>query len=199
MNRGRYHWISVALLAWLLSHAVQARAQSDAVTVKREAQLRESPSESAPSLAALPVQTKLTRLTARQGPWIEVRNAQGVTGWVHMFDVGTAPVAQGGNVATGALRGLTSFFGRGNALAPTNARSATSTIGIRGLGAEDIAAAQPNLTAVALVETLRLDATQARQFGKDAALTAQLVDPLPAPPKPASTAPSGQGDKGIQK
>ncbi len=52
-------------------------------------------------------------MQARRGPWIEVRSAQGVTGWVHMFDVGTTPVAQGGNFATGALRGLTGLFGGG--------------------------------------------------------------------------------------
>ena len=203
MQQRRYHLTPIVLLAWLVGLALplmaQAQAQADTVTVKREAQLRESPSESAPSLGALPVRSQLTRLAARQGPWIEVRNAQGATGWVHMFDVGTAPVAQGGNVATGALRGLTSFFGRGSALAPATTRTATSTIGIRGLGAEDIASAQPNLTALALVETLRLDAAQARQFGMGAALTAQLVDPLPIPPRPASASPSSPGEKESQK
>ncbi len=193
MKQGKRHLIPVALLALLIGQA--ASAQSDTVTVKRDAQLREAPSESAPSLAALPVQTQLTRLAARQGAWVEVRNAQGVTGWVHLFDIGTAPAAQGGNIATGALRGLTSFFGRGNALAP-GTRNATSTIGIRGLGAEDIASAQPDPTAVALVETLRLDAAQARQFGNDAALLAQPVDPLPVPPRPPSTTPADQGQPG---
>lgn len=173
--------LTVVSTIWI-SHA--AWSQADTVTVKRDAQLRESPTESALSLAALPVQTPLTRLASRRGPWIEVRTAQGQTGWVHLFDVGTVPVAQGGNFATGALRGLTGLFGGGNALAPQT-RTATATIGIRGLGAEDIANAQPNLTAVTMMETLRIDAAQAQQFAVTANLIPQSVDPLPAPPRPA--------------
>ncbi len=139
-----------------------ALAQADTVTVKRAAQLRESPAESAPILASLPVQTPLTRLANRRGPWIEVRTGQGQTGWVHLFDVGTVPVAQGGNFATGALARADRPVWR-RQLAPQT-RSATSTIGIRGLGAEEITNAQPNLTAVSLMETLRMDASQAQQF-----------------------------------
>ena len=180
---------TLALLTTLLIHQA-AWAQGDTVTVKRAAQLRESPAESAPSLAALPVQTPLTRLASRRGPWIEVRTAQGQTGWVHLFDVGTTPVAQGGNFATGALRGLTGLFGGGNTLAPQT-RSATSTIGIRGLGAEEITNAQPNLTAVSLMETLRMDASQAQQFAAAASLVPQSIAPLPVPPRPAGASTPG--------
>ena len=179
----------IALMALVLPAA--ASAQADTVTVKRATQLRESAAESAPSLAPLPVQTALTRLGARRGPWIEVRTAQGLSGWVHLFDVGTVPVAQGGNFATGALRGLTGLFGGGNALAPPG-RTATATIGIRGLEAQDIANAQPNLNAVALMEALRVDAAGAQQFANTARLSAQRVDALPVPPRPANT-PSGTG------
>lgn len=176
------------LAAWLsivTCMAVQAQTPApaaDTLIVKRATQLRESPAEAAPALAPLAAQSTVTRLAARSGPWIEVRSAQGVSGWIHMFDVGTTPVAQGGNFATGALRGLSSLFGGGNALAPTR----TATIGIRGLGAEDITHTQPNLTSVALAEALRQDATQARQFATAAALAPQAIDPLPAPPRPAS-------------
>jgi hypothetical protein len=105
-----------------------------------------------------------------------------------MFDVGSTVPAQGGNTATGALRGLTSFFGRSSAQAPA-ATTSTATIGIRGLGAEDIANAQPDLAAVARAEALRQDAVRARQFGTDAALVAQLVEPLPLPPAPTRSNP----------
>ena len=105
-----------------------------------------------------------------------------------MFDVGSTVPAQGGNTATGALRGLTSFFGRSSAQAPA-ATTATATIGSRGLGAEDIANAQPDLAAVARAEALRQDAARARQFGTDAALVAQLVEPLPLPPAPTRSNP----------
>ena len=172
--------LSVAVLA-----ATQVHAQSDALLIKRPAELRQAPGESAPSLQALPVQTAVTRLTARQGPWIQVKTADGTTGWVHMFDVGSSSApATANSTATGALRGLTNFFNRGSAQnAPTT--TATSTVGIRGLGAEDIANAQPNLAALTQVEGMRLDAAQARKFAADAPLAVRAVDPLPVPTPPA--------------
>lgn len=178
-------YLMAAMLSIVTGFGVLAQTPSpatDTLLVKRATQLRETASEAAPGLAALEPRTAVSRLQARRGPWIEVRTAQGVTGWVHMFDVGTTPVAPSGNFATGALRGLTGLFGGGNSLAP----SRTATIGIRGLGAEDIANAQPNLVAVTLVEALRLDAMQARQFASEAALTALTIEPLPVPPRPQS-------------
>jgi hypothetical protein len=92
---------------------------------------------------------------------------------------GAQAQSSGTNAVTGALRGITSLFNRGNATSPTTLP--TSTIGIRGLGAEDIANAQPNPAAVGQMEALRLDAAQARSFAADASLSAIAVDPLPAP------------------
>ncbi len=199
MNNYCKYALSGLLLATLAASRL-AYGQTDTVTIKRPAELREAPGENARSLGALPVQTPVTRLTARQGPWIEVRTAQGATGWIHMFDVGTALPAQGGNTATGALRGLTGFFGKGSSQAPA-ATSGTSTIGIRGLGAEDIANAQPNLAAVAQVESMRLDTQQARNFSVDAALTAQTVAalPVPAPPNQPAAGNSRPGQPGAPR
>jgi len=101
-----------------------------------------------------------------------------------------AAQSSGSNAVTGALRGITSLFNRGNA-APTTL--ATSTIGIRGLGAEDIANAQPNLAAVGQMEALRQDEAQARRFAADAALAPVAVTPLPAPPR-AATAGTSPGN-----
>lgn len=189
----------LAIVTCLGAQAQTPATAAETVMVKRETQLRESPAETAPALAPLAAKTQLTRLLARSGPWIEVRTPQGVTGWIHMFDVGASAPAQGGNFATGALRGLTSLFGGGNSLAPT--RTATSTIGIRGLGAEDITNTQPNLTAVTMAEALRLDAAQARQFGTVAALVPQMVEPLAVPPRPQQQAGSntGGGQAGSQR
>ena len=171
-----------------LQAGLPALAQTDTVLVKKATELREAPGENARSLAPLPVQTPVTRLGPRQGPWIEVRTAQGNNGWVHMFDVGSTVPASGGNSATGALRGLSSFFGRSTAAPATT--TATATIGIRGLGAEDITNAQPNPEAVTRAEGLRQNAVQARQFGTGASLVALAVEPLPVP-APATRAPGG--------
>lgn len=169
----------------------QAHAQSDALLIKRPTELREAPAEAARSLAPLAVQTALTRLPARQGAWIQVRTAAGTTGWVHMFDVGTtaASAAPSSNIATGALRGLSNFFNRGSAQSANT--TATSTVGIRGLTGEDIANAQPNLSALAQAEGLRQDANQARRFAAGAQLTARTVEPLPIPSPPTPADPQG--------
>ena len=130
-------WLVGWLLAVIATGSV-AQPSNEALLVKRSAELRENPGDSARSLAPLPLQTTLTRLPARQGAWIQVRTANGTSGWVHMFDVGPAGASSpASNVATGALRGISNFFNRGSAQA--NTTTSTSTVGIRGLGAEDIA------------------------------------------------------------
>ena len=160
--------------------AAQDKAANEPVLIKREAQLREAPGESSRSVAALPVRTSLTRLGDRQGPWIKVRMADGTSGWVHMFDITSAGSASQGGAGSNALRGITSFFNRGTAQA-ANSTVATSTVGIRGLSAEDLAGGQPSMAAVTQVDAIRVDAAQARLFAAGASLGSRQVEPLPAP------------------
>ena len=167
-----------ALLAWA------AHAQTETMTLKRAAELRQGPSETTASVVSLGAQTQITRLPERQGPWMHVKTDAGQVGWVHMFDVGSAAsTTSSGGGASGALRGLTNFF-TNNGAKPTT--TATSTVGIRGLGAEDIANSQPNLQTLKQAEGLRADAAQAKRFASEERLTARAVDPLPAPQSPAA-------------
>jgi hypothetical protein len=176
--------LTLLLTTWV----AMAHAQSDVLLIKRPAELRQAPGENTQSLMPLPLQTSVTRLTARQGAWIQVKTSAGLTGWVHMFDVGASSTPNApANVATGALRGLSNFFNRGSA---QSTNTSTSTVGIRGLTGEDIANAQPNLSALTQVEGLRQDASQARRFAADSALVARVIDPLPTPNPPfANSAP----------
>lgn len=178
------HWLGYCLLLT----STLAHAQSDAVLLKRATELREAPGENTRSLAALAARTPLARSGPRQGAWIQVRTAEGTSGWVHMFDVGSAATAEAPGAGTTALRGLTSFFNRGSAQGGTN--TATSTVGIRGLGAEDLARSQPNMAAVTQADALRLDADQARQFASGAALVSRPVEALPAPAPAPGTNPA---------
>ncbi|MCZ8257930.1 MAG: SH3 domain-containing protein [Polaromonas sp.] len=182
--------VIAALLVF--SAAAQAQPQGEAALIKREAQLRDAPGDASRSLAPLPVQTPVTRLGDRQGAWIKVRTADGATGWVHMFDI-TSASAQSGGSGAGALRSLSSFFNKGSAQAPGSTVS-TSTVGIRGLGAEDLANAMPNLAAVAQADGNRVNAAQARQFAGSASLNSRQVEPLPVPAPPAA-APSAAPDQ----
>lgn len=180
---------SISAFIFAALAVAQVHAQTEPVVVKRPTELRETPSEISSSLATLAAQTPVNRLPARQGAWVQVRTASGVTGWVHMFDVGAASTSSApSNTATGALRGLSNFFNRGSTQA-SSTTTATSTVGIRGLTGEDIANAQPNLAALSQAEGLRMDAAQARKFAAEAPLGAQAVEPLPAPPAPNAAVP----------
>ena len=180
-----------AALAASLLCGQAALAQSEAVIIKRPAQLREGPGEAARAIAALPVQTPVTRLGDRSGAWIKVSMANGSAGWVHMFDI-TSANSTASSTGANALRSLGSFFNKGSAQAQGTAM-ATSTVGIRGLEATDLANAQPNMAAVALADASRADAQQARRFASLASLNARQVDalPEPAPPTPQPSASPG--------
>jgi hypothetical protein len=174
--------ISIALA--LLAAAPFAHADEAAVT-KRATELREAPGDAARSLAALPAQAPVTRLTQRQGPWIQVKTAAGATGWVHLFDLGPASggadTSASGTSSANPLRGVTGLLNRGG-----TQTTATSASGIRGLGAEDLARAQPNPAAVGQLEALRQSEQDARSFAARAPWSAVAVEPLPASARPAS-------------
>lgn len=178
-------WLALAALA---PFAGTAQAQESAV-VKRATQLRDTPAENGGSVAPLAANTVVTRSSERKGPWTKVSTPQGASGWVHMFDLGPqAGSASGtGNAATGGLRSLGGLFG-GNSGSTT---TATSTVGIRGLDAQDIANAQPNPAAVDKAEGLRVNADQARQFASAASLQSRTVPPLAEPPRPTTSGGSG--------
>jgi hypothetical protein len=157
-----------------------AWAQEAAVT-RRATELRATPADTGATIASLPAQSAVTRSGERQGPWIRVRTPAGATGWLHLFDLGpagTTASSEGGGAANpvgSALRGVTNLFG-GNRPA-----QAATTAGIRGLGAEDLAQAQPDTAAVAQMEKLRQSEADARAFASSAALRPASVTPLPAP------------------
>jgi hypothetical protein len=114
-----------------------------------------------------------------------------------MFDVGTAasPNSASGT-ASGMLRGLTNFLNRGNTQTTT---TATATVGIRGMNSEDIANAQPNLSALKQAEALRADAVQARKFADEAQLAARTVEALPEPPPTPADNAAANGQRGSSK
>lgn len=170
--------LRAAALVFLLLPA--AWAQETAVT-RRATELRATPSDQGASVATLPAQSAVTRTNERNGPWVQVRTAAGATGWVHLFDLGpaggaTASADGGGNVVSGALRGMGNLFGGGSKTTTTS-----TTAGIRGLGAEDLAQAQPDGEAVRRMEGLRASDADAKSFASRSAWRPVAVEPLPAP------------------
>jgi len=166
----------------LLSAGQWARAQ-ERFTVKREVELRATPQANAKS-TRLPADTTVTRLEERQGPFRRVRTPDGKTGWLHMFDLqGNAPAAASGGTGSSALRAL------GQAFSPSSTPSstvATSTVGIRGLDADDLANATPNLAAVNAAGQYKVSDAQARQFAQRAGFKPRQVADLDAANAPPS-------------
>lgn len=177
--------IRIALLA--LALLLPAAWAEEAAVTRRAVELRDAPGDQARSLASLPAQSAVTRTNERQGPWVQVRTGAGATGWVHLFDIGPASAAaEGGGFAGNALRGVTSLFGGARPQATT-----ASTAGIRGLGAEDIANAQPNPAAVTRMEAQRPADSDVRSFAERSGWQSAAVDALPEPARLASP-PAGQ-------
>ncbi|WP_427915027.1 SH3 domain-containing protein [Ramlibacter sp. MMS24-I3-19] len=170
-------WIAALLVASALPGP--ARAEEEAAVVRRGSELRETPGDTGRVLAPLAADTAVTRTGERKGAWVRVRTAEGTAGWLHLFDVGPATGSGNGSGAVaGAFRSVTSLFSKPAAQRTT---TSTSTIGIRGLGAEDLAQAQPDEQAVARMEALRQSDNDARQFARRAQLTPVSVEPLPEP------------------
>lgn len=169
-----------------------AWAQEAAVT-RRPVELREAPGDQARSIASLPAQASVTRGNERQGPWVKVGTAAGVTGWVHLFDIGPAAAPAAGSVAGSALRGVTSLFG-----GTQQPQRTATTAGIRGLGAEDIAQAEPNAGAVTRMEAQRQSEADVRSFAERSGWQPAAVDALPEPAR-GFTAPAGSGNPGQQE
>ena len=171
--------------ALILLLTAQAWAQ-EAVLTRRATELRDAPSDRGRSIAALPAQSAVTRGSERQGPWVQVRTAAGATGWVHIFDLGpvsgSASADGGGNLVSGALRGVGSLFGGSAKPAQT-----ATTAGIRGLGAEDLAQAQPDLEAVRHMEGQRPSEADVRSFAQRSAWKPVAVEPLPATAAPQAS------------
>lgn len=188
MIQGHPPRLLAALVLAAAAMAPLAQAQEAAI-LKRATELRESPGSTGASLGTLAENSDVQRSGERKGSWIKVRTPQGTVGWVHMFDVGTraSASADSGNAATAGLRSLGNFLG-GN----SGTTTATSTVGIRGLGAEDIANARPNPAAVSQAEQQRVSADEARRFAGRAGLRPQQVAALPEPPRPTSPASTGE-------
>lgn len=158
--------------------ATPALAQNaDALLLKRDTPLRAKPDNADKGIAPLVANSAVQRTGQRQGAWVQVRTAANQTGWVHMFDLTSAT-----RPASGGADGLRTLGGLVNR--PQTNTVATTTAGIRGLDANDIAKAQPNPAAVTRAEGLRVSAADAQQFATRAALKPENIADLPVPAKP---------------
>jgi hypothetical protein len=178
----------VLLAACLVPWPAQAQT-AQTLTVKRDTEVRKQPDASAESIMPIAASSTVLHHGERQGAWMRIKADTGKQGWMRLFDLSatsTAASTSGGGGAGNVLRGV------GSLLAPGSSKPVTtSTLGVRGLDANDVATAQPNPAAVTQGERLRTSEAQAKQFAQRSGLTPRQVAELPdsaAPATPGGTA-----------
>ncbi len=144
--------------------------------------LRIAPSGASASKQRLARGTEL-EVIRRLGAWLEVRvTSSGSGGWVKQSSVGAATKTtsaprkkKSGGFFANLSRGISRLLG-GSSDAPQD--QGNVTVGIRGLAAEDLAAAIPDPGEVEKMESFRADRDQAYRFASEEKLTAQSIDYL---------------------
>lgn len=152
------------LLALLLFVPVLAVAEP--ATLIRATELKREPATDSTTVASLAENTAVETLE-RQGGWTRVK-AGNDEGWVRML-----ALRFGGTTAPkpGAT-GLTQVFN----VARTGTSGTQVTTGVRGLDAEQIAAAQPNPAELAKLGQFAANRGAAESFAAQGSLTARPVD-----------------------
>lgn len=162
--------LAAALLPALLAASPLAQA-ADPATLNRADTLRATPFADGKVVAPLAAGAKVDIVT-RQGGWYQVK-AGGKTGWVRMLSVRRAQAAGGSDV-----KGLASV-----ASGRAGTGTVSTTTGVRGLDAQELATAEFNEAEVAQAEKYRTSAATAASFAKAGKLVVRDVQPLPAPAK----------------
>jgi len=152
------------LLALLL--LVPALVLAEPATVIRATELKQEPATDSATVAALAENTAVEALE-RKGGWTRVKATAG-EGWVRMLALRFGATT----AAKPAASGLTQLFN----VARTGTSGTQVTTGVRGLDAEQIAAAQPNPAELAKLEKFAADRGAAENFAAQGKLAARPVD-----------------------
>lgn len=141
-------------------------AYAEPATVIRATDLKREPATDAATVASIAENTAVDALE-RKGGWTRVKAPAG-EGWVRMLALrfGTAATVKTGS------SGLTQLFN----VARTGTSGTQVTTGVRGLEAEQIAAAQPNPAELAKLERFAADRAAAEKFAADGNLAAKALD-----------------------
>ncbi len=178
--------------------------------ISADTELRKRPYRSAPILTELAKDTAVDVLR-RQGYWLKVKFTDETkpSGWIKLFNVryeesspptsttitDSKPAASGGFFASLA-RGATSLFGSSSR--SSNEAQGTSTIGIRGLGAEDLETAGPNPAELRRLMRFTVEEEEAANFADEASLAAADMDYL-EPSKATKTQSNSAADSDTEE
>ena len=145
---------------------IPALTWAEPATVIRATDLKQAPATDSATLGALTESTAVEALE-RKGGWTRVKGDAG-EGWVRMLALrfgGAAPAKPGAS-------GLTQLFN----VARTGTSGTQVTTGVRGLDADQIAAAQPNPAELAKLEKFAADASAAEKFAAQGKLAPTSVE-----------------------
>ncbi|HYT47030.1 MAG TPA: SH3 domain-containing protein [Burkholderiales bacterium] len=147
------------LFAFLLPIACAA----EPATVIRATELKQGPATDAPTVAQLPVNTAVDALE-RKGGWTRVK-APGGEGWVKMLSLRYGGAAKAGD------SGVSQLFN----VARTGSSGTQVTTGVRGLDAEQIAAARPNAAELKKLQSFAETRDASSAFAEGGRLQPQRV------------------------
>lgn len=163
-------WGRGLLAAWLAVFAVVALAEP--VTLERDSVLRAEPRTDAAEVTRL-ASGATGIAVARQGAWVKVESG-GSAGWLYSFNVRFGAAA--GDSGSGAGSVLGRVFG------PRQQINVTATLGIRGLGEEDLKQARFDAGQLQELDGFAASREQAEAHAGDAGLSANRVEYLTQPP-----------------
>lgn len=148
--------------------AMIAPAVAQQVTVERDSELRAEPRLDAKVVATLKPGAA-GEVTAKNGAWLNIRTAE-ATGWLFSFNVRFASAQQAAGSGAGNAAGVGRLFG------PRQNVNVTSTIGIRGLEADDLRQARFDAEQMRLLEQYSASRADAESRAQSSGLSAAQVD-----------------------
>ncbi len=132
-------------------------------TLIKDSELRAKPFNDAAVAATLKTKT-VVDIKTRKGAWAEVSTADGRSGWVRLLNVRTGS----GQKSAAGVGALASLF-------KTGSSGSTVSTGVKGLSAEELAAAQPNEAELAKLKQNSVSSKDAQQSAKQAKLATQNI------------------------
>lgn len=163
--------LSIALVA-LLSCVLSAAAQP--VTVERDTPLYSEARLDSAVVTTLK-QGTAGEVVAKNGAWLKIKTAE-ATGWLFSFNVRFASAQQPADASSSSA----GASGLGRLIGPRQNINVTSTIGIRGLGEEDLRQAHFDADQMRLLDQYAASRADAEKRAQDSGLTAVQVDYLDA-------------------
>lgn len=142
---------------------VSSLALASPGSVTRSTDLKDKPFLDATTLSRLPAGSSVD-IQKRQGAWAQVRASTGQTGWLKILNLRSGPSGASGSGVNQLLN-----------VARTGSSGNTVTTGVKGLSAEQIKNARPNVQEVERMKSYGVSSAEAQRFARSNRLAAKNV------------------------